>query len=212
MFPPFESYNAPYKVVAMVLRTQSVKTLFLVISAVFVSGSCSFFEPGSSILRGNYAYQKGDYQTALLHYLSREEESRIQQRILYNKATVYYALGEGLPALKLWQDIDDERDRELLFSATFNAGVVYYRSGQFVEAYHAFRRTLELNPASLDAKKNLELTLERLEAESRSPEKRPDESTAEVSDDARRILQYIKRKEGSRWKAQEEPSDVIQDW
>lgn len=178
----------------------------------FLLGSCSFFEPGSSILRGNYAYQKGDYQTALLRYLSQEEESRLQQRIIYNKATVYYALGEGQPALELWQEIDDERDRELLFAAGFNAGVVYYRSGQFVEAYRAFRRTLELNPASLDAKKNLELTLERLEAESRSSDSRPDESATEVTDDARRILQYIKRKEGSRWKAQEEPSDAVQDW
>jgi Ca-activated chloride channel family protein len=195
----------------MVLRKMFTRLLPAFILP-FLFASCSFFEPGSSILRGNYAYQKGDYQTALLRYLSREEESRLQQRIIYNKATVYYALGEGQSALELWQEIDDERDRELLFAAGFNAGVVYYRSGQFVEAYHAFRRTLELNPASLDAKKNLELTLERLEAETRSPDSRPDESLSEVSDDARRILQYIKRKEGSRWKAQEEPSDAVRDW
>ncbi len=199
----------------MVLRHSSfklVRWIGLTAAALSCFASCSFFEPGSSILRGNYAYQKGDYQTALLRYLSREDESRLQQRIIYNKAAVYYALGEGESALELWQSIDDDRDRELLFSASFNAGVVYYRSGRFVEAYHAFRRTLELNPASLDAKKNLELTLERLEAESRTPDNRPEESSEEVTDDARRILQYIKRKEGSRWKAQEESSDHVQDW
>ena len=34
----------------------------------------------------------------------------------------------------------------------------------------------------------------------------------EVSDDARRILQYIKRKEGSRWEGDGAGSDSSRDW
>lgn len=183
----------------------------LILIAVVLS-SCSILEPGYSILRGHYAYQQGDYQKALIHYLGEEEQGNHKERILFNIADVYYALGEGLPALELWQQIDSSSDEDVLYAAGFNSGVVLYQSGRFVEAYYAFRRALELKPGSLDAKKNLELTLERLEAENRTNDSRAPAATPEISDDARRILQYIKRKEGSRWKTEDSPSEAEQDW
>jgi tetratricopeptide (TPR) repeat protein len=175
-------------------------------------GSCSILEPGLSVLKGNYAYQQGDYQKALLHYLKTDTKGNHKERILFNIATVYYALGEGLPALELWQQISSSSDEDVLFSAGFNSGVVLYQLGRYMEAYYAFRRVLELNPASLEAKKNLELVLERLEAESRTPDSRTPSPVLELNDDARRILQYIKRKEGSKWNTIESPSDSEQDW
>ena len=121
-------------------------------------------------------------------------------------------MGEGQPALGLLQQTGATTDDDVLFAAGFNSGVVYYQSGRFNEAYFAFRSVLELRPASLEAKKNLELVLERLEAESRSPDSRSEVREPEITDDARRILQYIKRKEGSRWNTKESSSDSEQDW
>lgn len=190
----------------MVLKT--ITSLLL----PFLFLSCSLLEPGMSVLQGNYAYQQGKYQNALLHYLQEEDQGNHRERILYNIATIYYALGEGPSALELWQKSELSTDEDVHFASSFNSGVVLYQSGQFTQAYHAFRRALELNPGSLGAKKNLELTLERLEAESRTADSRDTSSTTEVSDDARRIMQYIKRKEGSRWKQQENVSESDQDW
>jgi len=190
----------------MVLRKFSLPLLVLLL------GSCSLLEPGLSVLKGNYSYQKGDYQKALLHYLSTEVEGNHKERILFDIATVYYALGEGQPALELWEQTESTTDEDVLFAAGFNSGVVYYQSGKFNEAYFAFRKALELKPSSLETKKNLELVLERLEADTRSPQTRAPSSEPEISEDARRILQYIKRKEGSRWTEKEPSSDSAQDW
>ncbi|MDC7234523.1 MAG: hypothetical protein PQJ58_14920 [Spirochaetales bacterium] len=182
----------------------------------FLMLSCSVLEPGVSVLQGNYAYQQGNYQNALLHYLKQEDredpKDNHRERVLYNIATVYYALGEGTSALGLWQRSELTTDEEVLFASRFNSGVVLYQSGQFAPAYNAFRSALELKPASLEAKKNLELTLERLEAEARTPEGRTSPAAPEISDDARRIMQYIRRKEAGRWKQQENVSDSDQDW
>lgn len=178
----------------------------------FLLFSCSLLEPGMSVLQGNYAYQQGNYQNALLHYLKEEDQGSHKERILYNIATIYYALGEGPSALELWQKSQLSSDEDVLFASRFNSGVVLYQSGQFNNAYHAFRHSLELKPGSLEAKKNLELTLERLEAESRASDNRGPSSEMDVSDDVRRIMQYIKRKEGSRWKQQENVSGTDQDW
>jgi Ca-activated chloride channel family protein len=195
----------------MVLKKSALPWFFILLG-ILSSGSCRLLEPGFSVLKGNYAYQQGDYQKALLHYLGDEDKGNHKERILFNIATVYYALGEGLPALELWELAGSTVDEEVLFAAGFNSGVVLYQSGRFLEAYNAFRRALELRPNSLESKKNLELVLERLEAESGSPDSRSASTTPDVSDDARRILQYIKRKEGSGWNPKESETDSEQDW
>ncbi len=188
-----------------------LKKIFFLVSPLFFL-SCSLLEPGLSVLKGNYAYQQGNYQNSLLAYLDRKDEGSHSERILYNIGAVYYALGEGPSALELWKVSAQSTDEEVLFASNFNSGVVLYQGGQFSDAYQAFRRSLELNPGSLEAKKNLELTLDRMEAESGGGDNRTSPSSREVSDDARRIMQYIKRKEGSQWKQQESAAQSEQDW
>ena len=90
--------------------------------------------------------------------------------------------------------------------------MIYYQLGNYPEAYRAFRTALELDTGNLDAKKNLELTIDRLEAEARSGESRAENPAPETTEDARRILQYIKRKEGSLWKSKESGSNAENDW
>ena len=84
--------------VQMVLK-RSLLT-FLLSGAILLFGSCSLLEPGLSVLRGNYLYQQGRYQNALLLYLEGDESGKSRERILYNIGNVYYALGEGPPPLK----------------------------------------------------------------------------------------------------------------
>ncbi len=182
----------------------------------FLLGSCTVLEPGFSVLRGNYFYQQGRYQDALLFYLKGEDTGKYRGRISYNVGNVYYALGEGHAALQIWAEIDSDRDSEVsfntVFNTVFNTGVIHYQLGNYPEAYRAFRTALELDTGSLDAKKNLELTIDRLEADARSGEFRTENPVPETSEDARRILQYIKRKEGSLWKSKESGSDSENDW
>lgn len=175
-------------------------------------GSCNLLEPGLSVLRGNYLYQQGRYQDALLFYLEGEDTGKFANRIHYNIGNVYYALGEGPAALGVWNGIDEKQDPEVAFKRVFNTGVIYYQLGSYPEAYRAFRTALELDSGSLDAKKNLEMTIDRMEAEARTEESGSSRPAPEASDDARRILQYIKRKEGRIWRQQPGGSESAEDW
>ena len=186
--------------------------IFLSGALFLLLGSCTVLEPGLSVLRGNYFYQQGRYQDALLFYLKGEDTGKYSGRITYNVGNVYYALGEGQAALQIWAEIDGNRDSEVSFNTIFNTGVIYYQLGNYPEAYRAFRTALELDTSNLDAKKNLELTIDRLEVEARSGESRTENPAPETTEDARRILQYIKRKEGSLWKSKESGSDAENDW
>ena len=51
-----------------------------------------------------------------------------------------------------------------------------------------------------------------MEAEARNGETRTESSVPETSDDARRILQYIRRKEGSVWKSESAGTGDTNDW
>ena len=195
--------------VKVVLRKFAPAGLFILI---FWGSSCSLLEPGTSVLKGNYLYQQGKYQDALLSYLVGRDTEKYSGRIQYNIGNVYYALGEGEAALGIWDSIDENSDREVAFNTIFNKGVLHYQMGRYSEAYRAFRTALEMIPGNLDAKRNLELTIDRLEVENPTEEDRPDSPSADAGDDARRILQYIKRKEGSLWKSNpSEPADT-NDW
>ena len=61
---------------------------------VGVFAGCSSGGPMISVLRGNLAYGRGDYQTALVHYLAAEEDAADRGWLLFNTGNVYYALGE----------------------------------------------------------------------------------------------------------------------
>ena len=194
----------------MVLKRIVQPFCLAVVSLFFLS--CGLLEPGSSVLRGNYLYQQGRYQNALLLFLQGEETGKYDSRIRYNIGNVYYALGEGPAALEIWNGIDETRDPVVAFNTIFNRGVIFYQTSRYLEAYTAFRTALEMNPGNLDAKRNLELTIDRMEVEARSSESRSDSSVPEAGDDARRILQYIRRKEGNVWKNDSAPFSDVMDW
>ncbi len=192
----------------MVLR----KKIFLLLSLLVLS-SCRAFDSGLSVLLGNYAYQQGDNQKALLHYLKEvEREGLNQDRISYNIATVYYALGEGEAALKLWKKAMGGGDREVMFAAQFNSGIVLFEAGRYEEAHNAFKGALTLNPSSVLAKRNLELTVSRMEAEPQGGEGVRSPSTQELTDSTQRIIQYIRHKGGNVWSPSESSDTIEKDW
>ncbi len=194
----------------MVLKKSGLIILTL-IPVLFLS-SCTLLEPGTSVLKGNYLFQQGSYQDALLSYFEGSETGKYTARIRYNIGNVYYALGEGEAALEIWNSIDENRDAEVAFNTIFNRGVIHYQMGRYADAYNAFRTALKMEPGNMDAKRNLELTIDRMEVDSPMEDNRPDKPVADAGDDARRILQYIKRKEGSLWKTESTGATEANDW
>lgn len=187
--------------------------LLLLVSINF--SSCNGLEPGLSVLKGNYNYQIGEFQRATINYVAGLERGRFTQWIYYNMGNVYFSLGESGAALDVWSNVDSAEDRDLQYRLHFNKGVLYYQLGRYEEAYGLFKEALKSDPTSIDAKINLELTLGKLAAPASQigSSDRENSKTLENPAETKRMLEYIRRKEGKLWfSSEKEKEKHREDW
>ncbi|MEE8441375.1 MAG: tetratricopeptide repeat protein [Spirochaetia bacterium] len=206
----------------------------IILLAVLVIGACGGYGSIIEVLRGNLAYGRGDYQTALVHYMVAVEDAPSDAWTRFNIGNVYYALGEHDAALEIWHDArravedDDEAgvsELPLIYAASYNRGVLLYQQGQYAAAYDELRYALSVNSRSPAAKANLELALNKLQAansaaanagttggvSAKPPDGPSDDGPGEQT---LRILEYVRRKETQQWFANREieSQDQPQDW
>jgi tetratricopeptide (TPR) repeat protein len=154
---------------------------------------------------GNRQYARGEYQSANIAYIEAARTEEHEHWIAYNLGTVYYALGEADAAEREWQIAAGTADDTLLYRVHHNLGVLYYDRGLYRDAYERFRNALEINPSGIEAKRNLELTIQKLEVEGQGQALSPDsEPTSQSTGEIERILNYLRRMEGEVWKSTED--------
>ena len=191
-----------------------VRGLIAALCLLFVS--CSEWGAGWAVVQGNAAFQRGEFQRSSLSYLGAQTVGASPDVVNYNLGNVYNALGETNTALSVWNRIVRPGDEELAYRLAFNKGYLLYQRGQYEEAFQEFRTALLLRPASLDAKRNLEICLLKtqnfgstLPARSRAVEHTDPGETQKA------LLDYINRLEGTRWKANNRPESTASsssDW
>jgi tetratricopeptide (TPR) repeat protein len=171
--------------------------LTILLPMVFFS-SCSLGKTGMDIMFGNYSFQKGNYQKAMVYYLRALEEEEFSGLIEYNLGNLYFSLGEPETAMEAWENADSESDLELLFRIYFNKGIYFYEKGMFRDAFESYKSALVLKPQDIDAKINLELSYRKILSAERI-ENKPQTDTRELEDNSQRVLQYVQRKEELFW-------------
>jgi len=189
--------------------------LTLVIISVSLLGSCRDSASSAKVLEGNMSFARGQYQKSILKYLEADGTGNTGKDVVsYNLANVYYALGEGEAALRLWAIVEDSTDNsDILFRVAFNRGVLYYHWGRYDEAYRAFRRALIIYPRDIDSKINLEDSLSRIRSEIPQENTTGNTEENEGAEDSRHLLDYIKRKEADTWVTQSSvDGESVEDW
>jgi tetratricopeptide (TPR) repeat protein len=201
------------------LQSNRWMQVLLILLIGFFLASCGFQVPQVQVLQANYAFLQGDYLQSTIGYIPLLNDPTYFPFVAYNLGNVYYALGEFGPALELWRHAEDSPNLELLFRTKFNQGVLFFEQRNFDQARRAFIQALELNPSSVEAKINLELSLERLDltVQSQPPRittQRDDSAQIENDPQTLRIFDYLRRKEGQLWTPAQlnEDSEVILDW
>lgn len=190
----------------------------IALAVAAVLSSCDGSSAHLAVLRGNHAFEQGDYQEATVLYLRHREHATYGGWIAYNLGNVYHSLGEFSAAVDMWDAAAGVEDPELGFAVAFNRGVLAYERGQYQRAYELFREALRINAASIAAKRNLELTLRKLEAgenlDDRDGGEEEGGAQQELSSDAVRILEYVRRKEEAQWVSpdQTDPGSSGPEW
>lgn len=198
-----------------------MRAVFTLALMSLLSG-CTVYGPHFLTIRANYNFSRGEYQLAIVDYLRAGETGQYDRWLAYNLGNVYHFLGESNAALERWEFARATDSRDLIFKASFNRGTFFFEQGRYREARRHFRTALEIDPGSTAAKRNFELALERLAAETDltgdvaplEADARTSQVEARTTDGGSRMLDYMRRREEQRWRASQEVrvSPDVEDW
>ena len=181
-------------------------------AVILLCGGCGIRSVYVDVIEGNYSYGRGQYQEAIVSYMRALGSEKYTEWVEYNLGNAYHSLGENVAAAAVWEKAGLTENPDLLFHIAYNKGCLYYEMGRYREACGEFRQALRLVPSAIDAKINLELSLRKMSGGGGSPPQGKG-SLDPAGEDPGRILDYVRRKEGTRWTATDEiDSSDSEDW
>ncbi|THB62653.1 MAG: tetratricopeptide repeat protein [Spirochaetaceae bacterium] len=191
-----------------------IRLLFGLLLALPFFSSCSIGGAQLPVFQGNFAFGRGDFQSATVSYLRALSSGEHQDIIQYNLGNVYYALGEPVAAFDAWQEAGKSPLMDVQFAVFFNTGVLLFETGRYSESYAAFRDALRIQPGSVAARLNLELAYERMiNAASVRPVSDEKSPLPGLQAEQRRVLEFVRRREVQSWSERKrEGSPVVSDW
>ncbi len=102
------------------------------------------------------AYKKGDYDSALKHFLDAQVEDPDNLKLRFNLADTYYKLGQYQDADKLFDSVAQRDVGDLGKRSLYNLGNSAVQQGKLKEALAFYEEVLKRDPQDEDAKHNLE--------------------------------------------------------
>lgn len=188
--------------------------LLLSIVSVYFSG-CSF--DTFKTFSGANLYQQNKYQKSILLFLEVLENAEQQGNLTnkfysqYNLATAYHMLGENDVALQYFLEIPQDVPENVKYAAFYNIGLIYFQKGDFNSASEYFKKAIKVDNSKLEAKINMEITLQMIEANIRQNESNIIPSNQNDSDENsldNKIFNHIKENEKKQWKNPEKESEM----
>lgn len=182
---------------------------------VFLYCSCSIdFKPKMNVLHGSLAWTRSQWSSATLSFMEtliETENKDLQDYALLGLATVYLSQEAYNSADLRLNSISEDASKQLLSARWYQAGIASYKNNLFEEAAHNFKKSLELEPSSIDAKINYELSIQALVSVSTPKAQGPSafEESKEKTEGMESIFEYIQKKEGEKWKSAESQEDAL---
>ena len=191
----------------------------LFISAIFTALTClsGCSSETFSVLKGTYAYHQENYRSAVAEFKNTVENARnsedqmILDYALYNLGTTYAAMEEGKSAANYFSAISEEAPDKLKFAAYYNAGVMAHKNGDFEKARENFRRALEIDSHNIEAKINMELSIQIAEDSARQNQTssvQGKQEREEHPDMDNSVFEHIKENDQKQWKNSEQTSSL----
>jgi Ca-activated chloride channel family protein len=176
---------------------------FFSLFAIFmILSSCS--KGKLLLIEANYLNSRGRYDEAIVRYLNALNYEDSSPYAEYGLGLTFYSLDEGKAALKRYENSQkkletfaDSEHRELRYRNHYNSGVILFEQGDFHSAADAFKEALRADPARIEAKRNLELSLLSITIEKDSEKREKRHETREI------LFEYMQEREQQQWKSRE---------
>ncbi len=123
-----------------------------------------WFEPAArKNLKGIQAYESKEFETALNEFLSAKGIKPDLPELKNNTASALYQMEKYKEALEEFSGIDAEKAKIPASQLSYNVGNSFFRMEQYDKALESYKKSLLANPADVDAKKNFEITLKKID-------------------------------------------------
>jgi Ca-activated chloride channel family protein len=123
-----------------------------------------WFEPAAKKnSEGIKAYQEGKYEEALERFLNAKGINADLAALKNNTASALYRMKKYKEALEEFSQIDPGKAGVPGSEFYYNLGNSFYRLDRFDKAVESYKRSLIENSEDMDAKKNYELALKKLQ-------------------------------------------------
>lgn len=197
------------------VKFSRLKVASVVALCFMLTGCSERFNDGLLILKGKIAWNGKNYQQAVADFLtaaenaSERKDDLVYNHAVCNLATTYLMQDENSAAMARFSMISDSAPDNVKFSVYYNSGIIEHRNGNYKKASDYFRKALEIDSTSTDAKINLELSLK----EDVSQPAENVQNMVPVSENSREqtleneLYSIIKENEQRQWKNQQQNSE-----
>ena len=191
----------------------------LCVLIVFTLTGCS--NSTTDILKGTFAFAKKQYSKAVSYFHSAQEnaektgETQKLSYTLYDLGTAYSLLGEDEAAMEKFSQISADAPVSVQYGAYYNAGVLAHKNEDYEHAVEYFKKALEVDSTRVDAKINLELSIQSVEVNVQHNQSQAVPTTEDNSinqDMEKAVFERIKENDQKQWKNSEaSQSDSLAD-
>ena len=142
-----------------------------------------WFEPAArKNLNGIQSYQNKEYETALNEFLSAKGIKPDLPELKNNTASALYQMEKYKEALEEFSGIDPEKAKIPTSQFFYNVGNSFFRMEQYDKALESYKNSLLANPTDMDAKKNFEITLKKIEDQKKQQQDQKDQDKKDQED------------------------------
>lgn len=193
---------------------KKASTMALLFTTLLLFVSCS--SDTVKVLEGAYSCNQKQYSHAIsLFYnvsesAAQENNREVLDFALYDLGTVYSLLDENQAALEKYNQVDINSNERVVFAAYYNAGVIYHKKGEYDKAIEYFKKALQIDSANLEAKINLELSIQQADVEVNNKQSDvipAQEEQSSSQDMEKSVFQRIKENDQKQWKSSEPNQD-----
>lgn len=197
-------------------KAASLLMIFSLFSILMLSGcsdkksekTSSGTKESIKILQGTWEWHKKNYRKAVSYYLDVAQNTAPDKRqsidySLYDLAQAYSMTGEDKAALERYAQISSDAPQVVRYKAYYNAGIIACNNGDFEGATSYFRKALEIDSSRIEAKINMELSIQMTAAESKQNESQAlpaNQENQHNQDLENTVFNHIKENDKKQWK------------
>lgn len=134
-----------------------------------------WFEPAARKNRqGIKAYEAEKYEEALNRFLSAKGINPESDHLKSNTASALYRMDKFKEALDEFSRIDPEKTHLSKSHFHYNLGNSFFKLQQFDKALENYKQSIVADPSDIDAKKNFEIALKKMEEQNKKDQQDKD--------------------------------------